>query len=329
MKIISGIKPTGRMHLGNFSTFKRFKDFQDEYTPYIFVADLHALTLPIDPEVVRKHTLDILAFYLASGLDVKKTVLFKQSDVLEVGMLNSILINYVYMGELSRMTQFKHKSANSNNESIGVGLFSYPVLMASDVFMYDCDLCPIGDDQVQHLELARDIANRLNNRYKEEILKCPKAMLSKSGTRIKSLSDPTKKMSKSDTDGDKGVLYLDDDIKVNRKKIMSAVTDMDANVYYDKENKPGISNLLDIYAMLSNKSIEEVIKQFEGMTRYGDFKKIIADKFEEVMLPFLDKYNKFRKDEKTLNKIFEENALKARKEASVVLERVLKKVGLK
>lgn len=330
MKIISGIKPTGRMHLGNYlGSFKHFKDYQEDKTPYIFVADLHALTLPIDPELLRKYTYDILAYYLASGLDENKTVLFKQSDIYEIPMLNSILINYIYMGELSRMTQFKQKSQKLNNESIGVGLFAYPVLMAADLYMYDADICPVGEDQVQHIELARDIAKRFNNRYKEEILKTPKPAISKVGARIKALDDPTKKMSKSDDGVEKGVIYLDDPINVSKKKIMSAVTDTGSDIIYDVENKPGISNLMSIYASLKEMTIDEVQEHFKDCHRYGDFKKEVAKALEEELTPFQERFNKYRSNTKLLDEIFARGAAKARESAEVVLDNVMKAVGLK
>lgn len=329
MRVISGIKPTGKLTLGNYlGSLKRFKEYQEKYTPYIFVADIHALTLPIDPEEIKERTYDLISYYLASGLDVNKTVLFKQSDILEVGQLNSILINYIYMGELSRMTQFKQKSANMNNEAIGVGLFAYPVLMACDLYLYNCDVCPVGEDQVQHIELARDIAKRFNKRYDEEILKTPKAIVSKVGSRIKSLTNPTKKMSKSDGESDKGVIYLNDDIDVSCKKIMSAVTDMEAKVYYDPVNKPGISNLLEIYASLKNISLDEACEKFKDCTRYGDFKKEVSLALRDELTMLKQNYNKYRNNTEYLDKILSDGALKAREEAKIVLHKVRQKVGL-
>jgi len=329
-RILSGIKPTGKMTLGNYiGSFRNFPDFQDENESYIFVADVHALTLPIDPEKLRSTTYDIISFYLAAGLDPNKTVLFKQSDIKEVAMLNSILINYIYMGELSRMTQFKAKSALLNQKRIGVGLFTYPVLMAADIFMYDAQLVPVGDDQQQHVELAHDIAKRFNSRYGAPLLTIPKSVTPKVGKRIMSLQDPIHKMSKSDDPKkQKGVIYLQDSEKDIRKKIMSAVTDSEAVVKYDPENKPGVSNLLTIYSAMKKIDIAEAEKTFDGVN-YGTFKKAVADAIIEEIKPFQERFNTFRANEANLDKIFEQGAEKARKAASIVLERVEKAVGLK
>lgn len=244
-RILTGIKPTGQLTLGNYlGVLKNLKNEQEKGEAFIFIADLHALTLPIDPQVLKENSIDIACFYLAAGLDPNKSTLFLQSDVSAHAELNAIMQNYLYMGELSRMTQFKDKSSKMEQNAIGLGLFAYPVLMACDIVLYDADIIPVGADQVQHVELTRDLVHRFNNRY-GEILNMPKAETPKVGSRIMSLSDPSKKMSKSDPKGD---IFLKDDLNVIRKKIMSAVTDMDANVYYDINNKPGISNLLSIYA---------------------------------------------------------------------------------
>ena len=217
-RVLSGVKPTGKMTLGNYiGSFRNFASYQDENETYIFIADLHALTKPIDPQDLRNNTYDILSFYLAAGLDPGKCCLFKQSDIAEVALLNSIIINYIYMGELSRMTQYKDFVNKNAGKEVGVGLFAYPVLMAADLFMYDTELCPVGEDQRQHVELAHDIARRINNRYKENILSMPKAITPKVGKRIMNLSDPTQKMSKSVKDP-KGEIYLADDMKTVRNK---------------------------------------------------------------------------------------------------------------
>lgn len=286
--VLTGIKPTGRLTLGNYiGVLKNLKNFQDEFEPYIFVADLHALTLPIEPEELNTNTKDIVAFYLASGLDMNKSHIFLQSMVSAHAELNAIMMNYLYMGELSRMTQFKQKSHLMNESAIGLGLFSYPVLMACDIILYDADIVPVGEDQVQHVELTRDLVRRFNSRYKTDILKEPKAVVNTTGKRIMSLSDPTKKMSKSDPKGD---IYLKDDEKTIRKKIMSAVTDSGCEVKFDKENKPGISNLLTIYSALKNISIEQAEEKFKGCN-YGSFKKAVADAVVNELIPFQQKYN--------------------------------------
>lgn len=330
-RVLSGIKPTGGLTLGNYiGALRNFSSYQDANDLYIFIADLHALTLPIDPDYLRQNIYDLVAFYLAAGLDPKKCILFRQSDIAEVGMLNSILINYIYMGELSRMTQYKAKVQELNGKEIGCGLFAYPVLMAADLFMYDTEICPVGEDQVQHVELARDIAKRFNSHYAkngEEILKTPKAQIGKVGKRIMSLQDPLKKMSKSDERGSKGVIYLKDDPKAIAKKIMSAVTDMETVVRYDPELKPGVSNLLTIYSAVKDLTIEEAESHFNGVN-YGAFKKEVADAVLEELVPFQERFYAYRNDMSMLNQLLEDGALKARKVASEVLTRVKTCVGL-
>lgn len=326
-RVLSGVKPTGKMTLGNYiGSFRNFASYQDENETYIFIADLHALTKPIDPQDLRNNTYDILSFYLAAGLDPEKCCLFKQSDIAEVALLNSIIINYIYMGELSRMTQYKDFVNKNAGKEVGVGLFSYPVLMAADLFMYDTELCPVGEDQRQHVELAHDIARRINNRYKENILSMPKAITPKVGKRIMNLSDPTQKMSKSVKDP-KGEIYLADDMKTVRKKFMSAKTDTGCEVKYDVENKPGISNLLQIYAAIKEISIEDAEKEFVGCN-YGTFKGKVADAVIAELEPFQQRYLSYRQKEELLNEIFAKGAAKAKIIATEVLERVKKAVGL-
>ena len=326
-RVLSGVKPTGKMTLGNYiGSFRNFASYQDENETYIFIADLHALTKPIDPQDLRNNTYDILSFYLAAGLDPGKCCLFKQSDIAEVALLNSIIINYIYMGELSRMTQYKDFVNKNAGKEVGVGLFAYPVLMAADLFMYDTELCPVGEDQRQHVELAHDIARRINNRYKENILSMPKAITPKVGKRIMNLSDPTQKMSKSVKDP-KGEIYLADDMKTVRKKFMSAKTDTGCEVKYDVENKPGISNLLQIYAAIKEISIEDAEKEFVGCN-YGTFKGKVADAVIAELEPFQQRYLSYRQNEELLNEIFANGAAKAKVIATEVLERVKKAVGL-
>ena len=326
-RVLSGVKPTGKMTLGNYiGSFRNFASYQDENETYIFIADLHALTKPIDPQDLRNNTYDILSFYLAAGLDARKCCLFKQSDIAEVALLNSIIINYIYMGELSRMTQYKDFVNKNAGKEVGVGLFAYPVLMAADLFMYDTELCPVGEDQRQHVELAHDIARRINNRYKENILSMPKAITPKVGKRIMNLSDPTQKMSKSVKDP-KGEIYLADDMKTVRKKFMSAKTDTGCEVKYDVENKPGISNLLQIYAAIKEISIEDAEKEFVGCN-YGTFKGKVADAVIAELEPFQQRYLSYRQNEELLNEIFAKGAAKAKVIATEVLERVKKAVGL-
>ena len=322
-RILTGIKPTGQLTLGNYiAVLKNLKNMNDRGECFIFIADLHALTLPIDPEVLRQNSIDLAAFYLAAGLDPKKNALFLQSSVSAHAELNAIMQNYLYMGELSRMTQFKDKSAKLKENAIGLGLFAYPVLMACDIVLYDANIIPVGEDQVQHIELTRDLVNRINNRY-GEILTMPKAELRKVGKRIMSLSDPTVKMSKSDPKGD---IFLKDEPAVIRKKIMSAVTDMGCEVKYDEENKPGISNLIQIYCCMKDISIEEAEKRFEGY-RYGDFKKAVADAVIEELEPFQARYKEIIAN-KSYEEALKEGAEKASKIANQTLKRVQKAVGL-
>lgn len=322
-RILSAIKPTGQLTLGNYiGAIKNFAHVQYEGETYLFIADLHALTLPIDPEVLRKNSRDIAAYYLAAGLDPKHTTIFLQSDVATHSELAIILQNYLYMGELSRMTQFKDKSQKLKEEAIGLGLFAYPVLMAADIVLYDAKRIPVGEDQVQHVELTRDLVKRFNNRY-GDVLVMPKAEMVKVGARIMSLSDPSKKMSKSDPKGD---IYLSDTLQVMRKKIMSAVTDLGHEIKYDPENKPGISNLMTIMSSLSGKSYEEIEKEYEGKG-YGDFKRGVADVVCAEMEPFKAKYEEIIASGK-IDEILEEGAQKARKTSEVTLTRVQKAVGL-
>lgn len=323
-RILTGIKPTGQLTLGNYlGVLKNLKNEQEKGEAFIFIADLHALTLPIDPQVLKENSIDIACFYLAAGLDPNKSTLFLQSDVSAHAELNAIMQNYLYMGELSRMTQFKDKSSKMEQNAIGLGLFAYPVLMACDIVLYDADIIPVGADQVQHVELTRDLVHRFNNRY-GEILNMPKAETPKVGSRIMSLSDPSKKMSKSDPKGD---IFLKDDLNVIRKKIMSAVTDMDANVYYDINNKPGISNLLSIYAATKGISLEEAEATFKGMTRYGDFKKAVADAVVEELSAFQERY-KYIKENKLYVEALRKGAKRANEISQITLKRVKKAVGL-
>jgi tryptophanyl-tRNA synthetase len=322
-RILSGIKPTGQLTLGNYiGAIKNFSRVQYEGETFLFIADLHALTLPIDPEILRKNSRDIAAYYLAAGLDPKHTTIFLQSDVATHSELAIILQNYLYMGELSRMTQFKDKSQKLNSEAIGLGLFAYPVLMAADILIYDAKRIPVGEDQVQHVEITRDLVKRFNHIY-GDVLTMPKAEMVKVGARIMSLSDPKKKMSKSDPKGD---IYLSDTLEQMRKKIMSAVTDTGHEIKFDVENKPGISNLMTIMSSLSGKSFADIEKEFEGKG-YGDFKRAVADCVIQEMDPFKARYEAIIASGE-VDKILEDGAKRAYEASSVVLKRVQKAVGL-
>lgn len=322
--VLTGIKPTGNLTLGNYiGVLRNLKNFQEENDCYIFIADLHALTLPIDPTFLKNNTKDICAFYLASGLDIEKCHIFLQSMVSEHSELNSIMMNYLYMGELQRMTQFKDISSKMNQSAVGLGMLSYPVLMACDIVLYNADEVPVGDDQKQHVELTRDLVRRFNSRYGREILKEPNTVLPKNGKRIMSLSDPTRKMSKSDPKGD---IFLKDDEKQIRKKIMSAVTDSDCKVKYDPINKPGVSNLLTIYITLKDTTYEAAENHFKD-ANYGQFKKEVADAVCDELIPFQNRYKEILNStlvDEALNK----GAFEAKKIAAKTLRKVKKAVGL-
>ena len=322
--VLSGIKPTGQLTLGYYiGALRNFAKYQDDNQVFVFIADLHALTLPIDPQVLYNNTRDIVAFYLACGLDPKKATIFLQSQVPAHSELNTILGNYAYMGEMNRMTQFKEKASKLNEKSIGLGLFTYPVLMAADILLYNAETVPVGEDQKQHVELCRNLAERFNHRYKEDVFVIPTPVINKTGARIMSLSDPTKKMSKSDAKGD---IFLKDDLKQARKKVMSAVTDLECEVRYDKENKPGISNLLTIYSCLKDISIEEAEKEFIGCN-YGTFKRAVADIVCETLEKLQTKYNEIL-ESGIIDEVLEQGAKRASEIASETVRRVKKVVGL-
>ena len=322
-RLVSGIKPTGELTIGNYiGAIKLFKEMQKEYETFVFVADLHAITISNDPEELKRKTKDIIAIYLACGLDPKYTTLFIQSENMYHANLGWIFECNTYMGEASRMTQFKEKS--HNKENVSVGLFTYPMLMASDILLYDADVVPVGIDQKQHVELARNIAERINNKY-GETFKVPEPIIPKSGAKIYDLQDPTKKMSKSD-ESDKGVIMLLEDTNIIRKKIMSAVTDSDNKVKYDPENKPGISNLLTIYSSLKDISIEDAEKEFAGFG-YGDFKKMVADTVVSFVEDLQKRYNEIINSD-MIDKILDESNIKVRKLAEEKYEEVRKKIGL-
>lgn len=323
-RILSAIKPTGKPTLGNYiGALRNFKNYQDEGEMFIFVADLHALTMPIDSKELRENTIDIACYYLASGLDPEKTTIFLQSSVSAHAELNAIIQNYLYMGELRRMTQFKDKCSKMKDSEVGMGIFAYPVLMAADIILYNADIVPVGNDQLQHVELTRDLVHRFNARYGKEVFKMPKAVEPKVGARIMSLSDPSRKMSKSDPKGD---IFLADDFNTIRKKVMSAKTDMLAKVHYDPINQPGVSNLLTIYASLANEPIEVSEKRFEGFL-YGDFKKAVAEKIIEELTPFKKRAEEIKASKEYLT-VLRMGAERARIVANRTLNKAKKAVGL-
>lgn len=324
-RMLSGIKPTGKLTLGNYiGAIKQFITYQDDYEMFIFIADLHSLTLPIDPKELRKNTEDMIAIYLACGLDPKKVVLFKQSDVCEHAELGYVMACNSNMGELSRMTQYKDKSSKlATNESIPTGIYIYPTLMAADILLYDADFVPVGIDQKQHVELTRDLAIRFNSRY-GETFKVPTPVIARTGAKIASLSNPEKKMSKSE--GDKGTIYLLDDLNVSRKKIMSAVTDSDNTICYDLDNKPGISNLLTIMSGLTNRTIDDISNEYNGKG-YGEFKKAVAEVVINELEVLQTKVSEI-KSQGIIDKVLEEGANKAKYLANKKINKVYRKIGI-
>ena len=322
-RLLSGIKPTGDLTIGNYiGALKNFSNMQKDYETFIFVADLHALTIQNNPIELKNKIKNILGIYLACGLDPKYTTLFIQSENMYHANLGWIFECNTYMGEASRMTQYKEKK--KENENVSVGLFTYPMLMAADILIYDADVVPVGIDQKQHVELARNIAERFNNRY-GDTFKVPEPVINKEGAKIYDLQNPTKKMSKSD-DNDKGVILLLEDPEIARKKIMSAVTDSDMEVRYDPENKPGISNLLVIYSSLKDISISDAEKEFNGKN-YGEFKRSVAVCVVDFLTDLQAKYKKIM-DSDMIDKILDESNEKVRKIAEEKVRIVFDKVGV-
>lgn len=322
--IFSGAQPSGKLTLGNYlGAIKNWKELQEDYNCYYSVVDLHAITVPQEAKNLRANTMQLLAQYMASGLDPEKNTIFIQSHVSCHTELMWILNTMTYMGELSRMTQFKDKSQKSE-ANLNAGLFTYPVLMATDILLYQTDLVPVGEDQKQHLELARDLANRFNNRY-SPTFKVPEPYIPKAGARVMSLQEPTKKMSKSD-ENENGYILLVDDADAIRRKIKRSVTDSVGVVRYTDE-QPGIKNLLDIYSKLDNKSIEDLVAMYEGKG-YGDFKNDVAEVIVETLKPIKDQYEYLLANKDYLEDIYAKGAQKAEYQARKTLRKVYKKVGL-
>ena len=321
--MLSGIKPTGRLTLGNYiGAIRQFVEYQDEYEMYIFIANLHAITVAQDPKELKQNTKDLIALYLACGLDPEKVTLFLQSDVHQHAELGWILTCHSYMGELQRMTQYKDKTAKGDT-GITAGLFTYPCLMAADILMYDADFVPVGVDQKQHVELTRDIAERFNNRY-GETFRIPQPLTPKVGAKIYSLQNPTKKMSKSE-DNPKATIDLLDDPAAARKKIMSAVTDSLGTIQYDPENQPGVSNLLMIHSSLSNEPLDALVARFQGKG-YGDLKKETGQIVFDFLSDLQSRYREIIASGK-IDEILREGNEKASRIAERKLRKVKKKLG--
>ena len=322
-RVFSGVQPTGNIHLGNYlGALKQFVELQDDNECIYCIVDLHSITVPQDPKELRSHILDVAALYLSVGIDPKKSIVFVQSDVSGHSELSWILTCSAYTGELSRMTQFKDKSRGK--ESAPAGLFMYPVLMAADILLYDTDIVPVGNDQKQHIELCRDIAIRINNKYKKTFV-VPDGRFLKEGARIMALDDPTKKMSKSAENIHSRISLLDEDGKI-KKSIMRATTDSDGEIRFDPENKPGVSNLLTIYSVLSGKSIDDVVASFAG-SGYGDFKKELVEITKEALLPIRQNFSEIRESDE-LKAILRDGAERAGAIAEKTMKRVKGNFGL-
>lgn len=321
--LLTGLKPTGSLTLGNYiGSIKQMIDNQDMYNSYLFVADMHAITVSVDREELHKNIRDFMALYLACGIDPNKNVIYLQSDIEYIPCVSWLLECNTYYGELSRMIQFKEKS--KKNANFSSGLLTYPVLMASDILVVDADYVPVGIDQKQHVELTRDIAIRFNKKYGDTFT-IPEPLVTTVGTKIMDLVDPSKKMSKTE-ENPKGVIGLLDDINVARKKIMGATTDSEMCVRFDSENKPGISNLINIYASLTEMSIKEIEEKFAN-ANYGEFKRCVADVVCDFLTSVQERYNDIINSGK-LDEILNEGASKVREISKKKFEDMKVKIGL-
>lgn len=323
--LYSGMQATGNLTLGNYlGALRNWMTLNEEYECFFGVMDLHSITVRQNPAEFRKHARDLFALYIAAGLDPEKNCIYFQSHVPTHAELSWILSCYTYMGELNRMTQFKDKSAK-HSDNINAGLYTYPVLMAADILLYQADVVPVGKDQLQHLEITRDIASRFNGIY-GDVFTIPEPYMGKIGAKVMSLQDPCKKMSKSDENAN-GSIYLMDDPDTIRRKFKRAVTDSDTEVRYDLENKPGVSNLMDIYSATTNKSLVEVEKEFVGRG-YGDFKTTVGEAVADLLSPLQTRFEELRKDKTYLDSMIKRNDEKAYYFSQKTLRKVKKKVGL-
>lgn len=323
-RVFSGVQPTGNIHIGNYlGALRQFVELQDENECIYCIVDMHSITVPQDPKELRKHILDVAALYMAVGIDPKKSIIFVQSDVSGHAELSWILTCNSYTGELSRMTQFKDKS--KGRESAPAGLFTYPILMAADILLYDTDIVPVGNDQKQHIELCRDIAIRVNNTVKKNTFVVPDGRFMKSGARIMALDDPTSKMSKSAENEHSRISLLDADNKI-KKSIMRATTDSDGEIRFDIENKPGVSNLLSIYSAFSGRSIENIVAEYAGCG-YGDFKKDLVGITQEALAPIKKNFDEIRESEELI-RVLKDGAEKANTIAEKTMKRVKDNFGL-
>ena len=322
-RVLSAVKPTGRMTLGNYiGAIRQFVQLQDEYEMFIFIANEHAITIPIEAKELRQNTKDLIALYLAAGLDPAKATIFLQTDVPAHAQLGWVMTCMSYMGELQRMTQYKSKTANGET-GITAGLFTYPCLMAADILLYDAEYVPVGIDQKQHVELTRNLAERFNHRYSDTFV-LPEPLMTEVGQKIYSLQDPTKKMSKSEGNG-KGTIELLDDPAAARKKIMSAVTDSLGIIQYDPENQPGLANLLTIQSCLTNEPIDSIVNRYQGKG-YGELKKEIGQTVYDFLTDLQTKYKEIMASGQ-IDDILAQGAEKANYIANKKIRKVYKKVG--
>lgn len=323
--IFSGIQPSGNLHIGNYiGAVHQWKAMQDTYNSLFCVVDLHAITVPQDPKVMRQKVREIAAIYVAAGIDPEKAHIFVQSENPDHPYLGWILNCYTPFGQLERMTQFKDKSLKQK-DSTTAGLFDYPVLMAADILLYDTHVVPVGEDQKQHLELTRDVAEKFNAKYGETFV-VPDAQISKETGRIMSLQDPSSKMSKSD-DNLNGAIFLLDTPDQVRSKVKRAVTDSDGEVRYDPGQKAAVSNLLSIFSSVTDLPISDLEKKYSGVG-YGQFKSDLAEAAVEFLTPFQIRYNELMSDSAKLDKILDDGVEYARSKSSVTLEKVVDSVGL-
>ena len=321
--LFSGMQATGNLTLGNYlGALKNWVSISDNYQTFYCVVDMHSITIRQDPAELRKRARTLLMLYIAAGLDPEKNCIYYQSHVSGHAELTWILNCFTYMGELNRMTQFKDKAAK-HADNINAGLFTYPVLMAADILLYQADVVPVGIDQMQHLELTRDVAQRFNGVY-GEVFTVPEAYIGKVGAKIMSLQDPSKKMSKSDENPNASIYLMDDPDTVMRK-CKRAVTDSEAQILY-RDEQPGIKNLIDIYSVCTGKTPEEVVKEFDGKG-YGEFKPAVGEAVVSVLKPLQERYAQLAKDKSYIDGIIKANAEKAGYVAAKTLRKVQRKVG--
>lgn len=323
-RLLTGLQPSGTLTIGNYSgSIRQILQYQEQYETFLFVPDLHAITVVQDPALLHQRIKEVVALYLACGVDGERNHIYVQSENLYHANLSWILECHAYFGEMSRMHQFKEKS--KKQENFTVGLYTYPVLMASDILLYDADVVPTGVDQKQHVELARNIAERFNNRYKGNYFTVPEPLIPMVGAKIRSLQEPDKKMSKS-TENPKASIFLLDEEKAIRKKVMSAVTDSVGTIAFDEENRPGISNLMTIYSVYAGCTIAEVQQKFES-ANYGEFKRALADLLVENLMPMQERYHEVLTSGK-VDEVLDKGRNFTNKIAAEKYDKIRKVVGL-